>query len=201
VEEKVPSLLFIDDHPIYCDAVRRTLELEIAELKVETAESCSSALQLLDRKEVDLCLTDYRLPDGDGLSLLKNVRARFPLIAVGLLCGDLSLPLLEGAKSLGAVVCLSKDKTSADLVAAIRIAFSGGKVYDPVGGGVAESELSLRRREILIYAGQGLLDKQISERLGVAESTIRAHWGRIFEQLQVGNRTEAVTTALRKRLI
>lgn len=197
----MPSLLFVDDHPIYRDAVRRTLELEIEDLTVATAESCSSTLEFLASNEVDLCLADYRLPDGDGLSLLREVKARFPLIAVGLLCADLSSALAEGAASLGAVVCLSKDKTSADLVAAIRIAFSGGKVYDSVSGGSEGNSLSLRRREILIYASQGLLDKQICERLGVTESTIRAHWGRIFEQLQVGNRTEAVTRALRQRLI
>jgi len=196
----VPSLLFVDDHPIYRDAVRRTLELEIEDLSVATAESCSATLEFLAANEVDLCLADYRLPDGDGLSLLRDIKARFPLIAVGLLCADLSSPLADGATSLGAVLCLSKDKTSADLVAAIRIAFSGGKVYDPVSG-TEGNTLSLRRREILIYASQGLLDKQICERLGVTESTIRAHWGRIFEQLQVGNRTEAVTRALRQRLI
>ena len=197
----MPSLLFVDDHPIYRDAVRRTLEAEIEELSVATAESCGAALDYLNRNEVDLCLSDYSLPDGDGLSLLRDVKARFPLIAVGLLCADLSSPVAEGATALGAVVCLSKDKTSADLVAAIRIAFSGGKVFDPIAGGAEGNILSLRRREILIYASQGLLDKQICERLGVTESTIRAHWGRIFEQLQVGNRTEAVTRALRQRLI
>ncbi|MBW7974079.1 response regulator transcription factor [Bradyrhizobium sp. BR 10289] len=197
----MPSLLFVDDHPIYRDAVRRTLELEIEDLSVATAESCTATLDFLNAKEVDLCLADYRLPDGDGLSLLRDIKARFPLIALGLLCADLSSPLAEGAASLGAVLCLSKDKTSADLVAAIRIAFSGGKVFDPVSGATDGNMLSLRRREILIYASQGLLDKQICERLGVTESTIRAHWGRIFEQLQVGNRTEAVTRALRQRLI
>ncbi|RXH10113.1 response regulator transcription factor [Bradyrhizobium guangzhouense] len=197
----MPSLLFVDDHPIYRDAVRRTLEAEIEELSVATAESCSAALGYLNCNEVDLCLSDYSLPDGDGLSLLRDVKARFPLMAVGLLCADLSALVSDGATALGAVVCLSKDKTSADLVAAIRIAFSGGKVFDPIAGGSDANILSLRRREILIYASQGLLDKQICERMGVSESTIRAHWGRIFEQLQVGNRTEAVTRALRQRLI
>lgn len=197
----MPSLLFIDDHPIYRDAVRRTLEQEIAGLTVTTAESCRTAIERLDHDEVELCLSDYRLPDGDGLSLLRKIKARFPLIAVGLLCADLSSELVKGARTLGAVVCLSKDKTSADLVSAIRIAFSGGTVYDPVGSAGEENVLSLRRREILIYASQGLLDKQISELLGVTESTIRAHWGRIFEQLQVSNRTEAVSRALRQRLI
>ncbi|CCD89256.1 putative two-component transcriptional regulator, LuxR family [Bradyrhizobium sp. ORS 285] len=195
------SVLFVDDHPIYRDAVRRTLELEIEGLRVATAENCGAALALLADREVDLCLADYRLPDGDGLSLLKQVRARHPLIAVGLLCADLSPALADGAAALGAVLCLSKDKTSADLVAAISIAFAGGRVYDAAGAGADSNALSLRRREILIHASQGLLDKQISELMGVSESTIRAHWARIFEQLQVGNRTEAVTRALRQRLI
>ncbi|MCK1453557.1 response regulator transcription factor [Bradyrhizobium sp. 35] len=196
----MPSVLFVDDHPIYLDAVRRTLEQEILGLVVRTANSCQSALKAIATHELDLCLADYRLPDGDGLSLLAEVKRSRPLVALGLLSADLSPSLANEAKAVGAVLCLSKDKTSYELVAAIEIAFAGGKVYNLVGP-EADGGLSLRRREILIYASQGLLDKQIGERLGVTESTVRAHWARIFEQLQIANRTEAVTRALRQRLI
>jgi DNA-binding NarL/FixJ family response regulator len=199
-EGHVPSILFVDDHPIYRDAVSRTLQLEIPGLRVFTAAGVESALVALAESEVDLCLCDHRLPDGDGLSLLVEVRKRYPLMALGILCADLAPSVVSSAKSLGAVLCLSKDKTSAELVKAVAMVFAGGRVYDPIAGGDGAG-LSLRRREILIHAGQGLLDKQIGDKLGVSESTIRAHWARIFEQLGVANRTEAVTKAMRQRLI
>ena len=56
-------------------------------------------------------------------------------------------------------------------------------------------------RWVLVFAGQGLLDKQISDRMGITESTVRNHWQHIFSQLSVSNRTEAVTKALRQGLI
>ncbi|CCD97043.1 putative two-component transcriptional regulator, LuxR family [Bradyrhizobium sp. ORS 375] len=197
----MPSILFVDDHPIYRDAVRRTLEQDIPNLAVMTAESVGSALELLKAHEVDLCLADHRLPDGDGITLLSEIKKDYPLLALGLLCAELSTSIVAAAKALGAVLCLSKDKTAAELVTAINIAFAGGQVYDAASDDREAAGLSLRRREILIHASQGLLDKQIGEKLGVTESTIRAHWARIFEQLGVANRTEAVTKALRQRLI
>ena len=52
-----------------------------------------------------------------------------------------------------------------------------------------------------MFASQGLLDKQISDKMGITESTVRNHWQHIFSQLNVNNRTEAVTKALRQGLI
>lgn len=195
----MPTILFVDDHPIYLDAVRRTLEQEILGLTVRTANGHRAALDAMACHDIDMCLADYRLPDGDGLSLLLEIKKTQPSVALGLLCADLTPSLATEARAVGAVLCLSKDKTSSELVAAIEIALAGGRLFD--FGSEENGGLSLRRREILIYASQGLMDKQIGERLGVTESTVRAHWARIFEQLRVANRTEAVTRALRQRLI
>ncbi|MGY3450242.1 response regulator [Bradyrhizobium sp. USDA 4353] len=67
------SALFVDDHPISRDAARRALELEIEGLRVATAENSGAAPALLAGREVDLCLGDDRLPDGDSLSLRRGV--------------------------------------------------------------------------------------------------------------------------------
>jgi DNA-binding NarL/FixJ family response regulator len=61
--------------------------------------------------------------------------------------------------------------------------------------------LSIRRREILLLAGNGQLDKQIGEQLCITESTVRNHWQHIFTRLQASNRTEAVAKAMRLGII
>jgi DNA-binding NarL/FixJ family response regulator len=202
----VPSMrriLFVDDHPIYRDGVRRVLESSGPDVRVLTADGASSALKLLAQAtDIDLCLTDQRLLDGEGAGLARVIRELYPSVAVGLLCSEPTLTLANEMRAIGAVACLSKDRDTAALCEAIDRLYSGDTIFDDfVRGGAAQQTLSLRRREILVFAGQGLLDKQISDKLGITESTVRNHWQHIFTQLDVGNRTEAVTKALRQGLI
>jgi DNA-binding NarL/FixJ family response regulator len=196
-------ILFVDDHPIYRDGVRRVLESSGPDVRVFTADGASNAIKLLaGTPEIDLCLTDQRLLDGEGVSLARTIRQLHPSVAVGLLCAEPTLTLASEMRTIGAVACLSKDRDPAALCEAIDVLYNGGSVFDDVAASAAASQsLSLRRREILVFAGQGLLDKQISDKLGITESTVRNHWQHIFTRLNVSNRTEAVTKALRQGLI
>jgi DNA-binding NarL/FixJ family response regulator len=194
------TLLFVDDHPIYRDGLRRTLIAALPDLDVSVAEGVGSALEHLGRGlEIDLCLTDYRLADGDGLGLIETIRARWPLMAVGLLCADPTPALVARARSLGAIACLSKDRDADALAQALDILFNGGTVFDETAA--TPATFSLRRREILALAADGLLDKQIGDRLGISESTVRNHWQNLFAKLGAANRTEAVSRAIRRGLI
>jgi DNA-binding NarL/FixJ family response regulator len=196
-------ILFVDDHPIYRDGVHRVLESSDPDIKVHTVDGITSASNYLaETSDIDLCLTDHRLLDGDGVTLVRRVRNLYPSIAVGMLCAEPTLSLAEEVRLLGAVACLSKDRDPAGLCDAIQTLYNGGTIFDNVARSpTGDRTLSLRRREILVFAGQGVLDKQIGDKMGISESTVRNHWQNIFTQLGVGNRTEAVTKALRQRLI
>ncbi|HMN70647.1 MAG TPA: response regulator transcription factor [Rhodoblastus sp.] len=196
------TILFVDDHPVFRDGLRRTLEADIADLDVVTVGDAASALNLLESgRDVDLLLTDYRLPDRDGLALLADARRSFPTVGAGLLCGDLSPALLREARALGAILCLSKARAPADIVAAVRDVFQGGQAFERTSGDCEANRMSSRRREILALASRGHPDKVIGARLGVSENTIRNHWKYIFEQLSVNSRTEAVGKAIRRGMI
>jgi DNA-binding NarL/FixJ family response regulator len=193
------TLLFVDDHPIYRDGLQRALKSAMPGLRVRAVDGAAAALRSLAREpDADLVLADQRLLDGDGLSLITDVRRLYPGIAVGLLCADASASLSKRAVAIGAVACLSKDRDADRLVEALRVLFGGGTVFD---ADAADDALSLRRREILALASEGLLDKQIGEKLGISESTVRNHWQNLFQKLGAANRTEAVTRALRQGLI
>ena len=195
------TVLFVDDHPLFREGLRAALEALDPGLRVVTATDAAGALAALAADpSIDLCLTDFRLPHADGIDLAREVRTRHPSVAVALLSGDTSPGLAARSRAAGAVACLNKTRDVNSLAAAIEMVFNGGEVFDddPGAAGVLLSE---RRREIVRCAAAGLLDKQISARLDISESTVRNHWLHIFAQLGVGNPTEAVAKSLRLGLI
>ena len=83
------TMLFVDDHPIYREGLQRAFMDALPDLRILTAAGSDAALELLAvTDDIDFCLSDYRLTDGDGASLLEEVRRRYPEIAIGLLCAD-----------------------------------------------------------------------------------------------------------------
>lgn len=192
-------MLFVDDHPIYRDGLQRALMDILPDLSIITAPGKQAALTMLKAvADVDFCLADYRLADGDGASLLEEIHRLYPEIAIGLLCADPPAGIIDRLKAIGGVACLSKDRDTNSLGSAIDTIFNGGLVFDDGALSAALSgTLSIRRREILQLASSGHPDKQIGELLNISESTVRNHWLHIFRQLEAGNRTEAVVKALR----
>jgi len=197
------NMLFVDDHPIYRDGLQRALMSALTGLRIYVASGYHSALELLSvTTDVDFCLADYRLPDGDGVSLIEEVRRNYPDIAIGLLCADPLAGIVARVRNAGGVACLSKARDTVALAAAIDTIFNGGIVFDdgPLPTSLMNS-LSAKRRQILKLAGTGYLDKQISEQLNISESAVRNHWQHIFTRLEAGNRTEAVVKAMQMGLI
>ena len=115
------SVLLVDDHPIYLDGLRLTLEREIEDIEIAIAGSVASAMEKIEAGlDPDLILADFKLPDGDGLSLLKATRENHPTIAVGLLCANVSAALVDKCRALGLVACLSKERASDNIAAAVQ---------------------------------------------------------------------------------
>jgi DNA-binding NarL/FixJ family response regulator len=197
----VRSMMFIDDHPLFSDGLRRALEAEMPDLRVETASRMAQGIAILESDPAfELCLTDQRLGDGEGAELVDIVRRRFPLVAVGVLTGEVTPALVRRMRAAGAVACLSKERTIASLADAVRSLFEGGQVFDDLPARPHDA-ITDRRREILRFASDGLLDKEIAPKLSITESTVRNHWQHIFERLCASNRTEAVSKAIRLGII
>ena len=196
------TLIFVDDHPLYREGLRRTLRDQLPELVVLDAADGEIALALLKAfPETDLCLVDYRLGSADGLSLIETIGREFPGVARGLLCSAPSSDIAARAEKLGCVACLSKDRDAAALVHALRTLFGGCPVFDVEPVPSAESRLSAKRLEILRLAAKGLTNPEIAELLSTSERAIKDHWGYIFLQLEVASRAEAVSRAHRSGLL
>lgn len=191
-------ILFVDDHPLYRDGFRRTIQKIAEDVVVVDVNGIGEAIRALEADAgFDLCLIDRRLADGDGLELAHHIRSHFPAVAVGLLLGEPTAEIASQVRALGGVACLSKSRDAASLAQAILGLFEGELIFDEIASSdFIAAGLTKRRREVVEFASQGLLDKQISEKLKISESTVRHHWKEIFKRLGASNRAEAVTKAL-----
>ena len=153
------TLLFVDDHPLYREGVRMALREVMPQVRIVLAEGSAAAMSTLATDtDIDLCLSDFHLPDGDGLSLLAQVAKRYPSVARGLLCGTPDASMARQAKSLGAVACLSKDRDIAALAEALGLAVRHPiSLRDPVaqaefaGNGIEEGAES---EDIRVFADE-----------------------------------------------
>ncbi|AUC97995.1 DNA-binding response regulator [Bradyrhizobium sp. SK17] len=198
----MPTILFVDDHPIYRDGLQRLLAEIEPGLTVCTASGYAAALELLnDNRDIDFVLADRRLSDGDGISLLQDVRRQWPDVAIGLLCADLTPEVAIRMRQLGGVACLSKERSANSLQDAIGRIFDGQIVFDLEAQSAPLDVLPARQWEVVTLARDGQSDKQIADRLKISENTVRMHWRQIFIRLDANNRTAAVAKAIQSGLI
>lgn len=196
------NLLVVDDHRLYREGIRRALGEAVPGLRVQIADSPASALAFLrSDPSTDLCLSDYRLHDSDGLALLECVRSEFPAVARGLLCSVMTPELVRRARSIGCVACLSKDRDVAGLAEALNMLFEGGTVFDTLGPDQADHMIMARRLEILRLAAAGLTNNAIAAKIGIAESSLKDDWAHLLFQLGVSTSSEAVGVAYRRNLL
>ena len=178
------EILLVDDHPMVRHSL--TAVLRAAGHKVTDAADCAAARPLLDEGGFDLLLLDYHLPDGSGLELLREFAGRLPartVVLSGVTDTEEALFVLEHSEARAFV---SKEVDLDDLDDALRrvAAFpedestwvwrSEQRAFVPSGEAFPrESTLTPREREVFMLMREGLLDKQIAERLHRSVHTIR----------------------------
>jgi len=204
-------VMLVDDHTM----VRRGLatflkvfdDLQLA----GEAESGAAAIQLCGEILPDVVLMDMLMPDMDGASATRAIRKQFPQVQVLVLTSFKEGDLIKNALEAGAIGYLLKDVSADDLVRAIRAAHAGRATLSPEAAqALVETanqppapglDLTEREREVLALMIEGLNNTQIAGRLIVSPSTIKSHVSNILSKLGVASRTEAVTLALRNRIV
>lgn len=199
-------VLIVDDHPIVraglASLLRRQSTLKLA----GAAHSGEEALEMLKRSTIDVMLLDLRMPSINGiglLNLLKTIESR-PL-AIILSSYEFEEEIYQAVKA-GARGFLSKNAPREEIVAAIEIVANGGTYFpEPLLKWIEERDprsiLSAREIEILEMVSKGLTNKEIASALQISYYTVRNHVNHISAKLQVADRTEAATVALRQGII
>ena len=211
----IRRFLVIDDHPLFCEALRLALTGELGADEVICVNSLSDGLGILQNcSDAEAVLLDLNLPDVAGLSGLLQLKAqqpRIPVVVVSALSDD---RVIAKALSVGAAGFIPKDSPKDRILGALRQVLEGD-VYvpptytapspdnetAPLDSGSIErlAELTPQQLRILDLLGEGKLNKQIAYELSIAETTVKAHVTAILRKLKVHNRTQAVLVAQQAR--
>ncbi len=197
-------VFLLDDHEI----VRRGLiDIMATTTDITVVGEASTALEALHRIPAlrpDVALLDARLPDGSGVDVCRDIRSEFPEVHCIILTSYNDDEALFAAVMAGAAGYLLKQIGGRSLLDAIRVVAAGGSLMDPsVTGALLDrlrhpttpdprlSSLSLRDREILDLITEGLTNKQIGERLFLAEKTVKNYVSTLLFKLDMQRRTQA----------
>ena len=204
-------VMLVDDHTMVRKGLATFLKVfDDLELAGE-AESGEAAIQLCAQVLPDVILMDMVMPMMDGATATRAIRKQFPQVQVIALTSFKEGDLIKNALEAGAIGYLLKDVSADDLVRAIRSAHAGRATLSPEAAqALVEKanqppapglDLTEREREVLKLMIEGLNNTQIAGRLTVSPSTIKSHVSNILSKLGVASRTEAVTLALRNRIV
>ncbi|MFJ9770591.1 response regulator [Kitasatospora sp. NPDC101157] len=203
-------VFLLDDHEVVRRGVRDLLEAEEDIEVVGEAGSCAQALARVPALRPDVAVLDVRLPDGDGVTVCRELRDRMPgLVCLMLTSFDDDDALLDAIMA-GAAGYVLKQVKGADLVSAVRTVASGQSMLDPATThklmeslrhheenetDAALAGLTPREREILALVGEGRTNRQIGQQLYLAEKTVKNHVSRLLAKLGVERRLQAAVLA------
>ncbi|MBS0407037.1 MAG: response regulator transcription factor [Proteobacteria bacterium] len=184
------AIYVIDDHPLMREAIVMLLRrvrpgtelIELSQLsELEPAIAKGSAPELF-------CL-DLKLPDTLGLSGVRLVCNQFPDVPLAVISATPASDMEEWCREAGADVYIEKSAGAAEIVNALRLMLQG----DSEMGGLEDiTRLSKRQKQLLIMLDEGLSNREIAERLGISEHTVKVHLWRLFRRLGVKSRTQTL---------
>jgi DNA-binding NarL/FixJ family response regulator len=208
--ERTIGVFLLDDHEIVRRGVREVLEAEPGITVVGEAGTAESALARIPALRPDVAVLDIRLPDGDGVSVCREIRSRMPGVACLMLTSFGDDEALFDAIMAGAAGYVLKQIRGTDLVGAVRTVASGGSLLDPGAASAVMrrmrdqavrrdplAELTGQERRILELIGEGLTNRQIGERMFLAEKTVKNYVSAVFAKLGMERRTQAAAYAAR----
>ena len=207
------SVFVVDDHEIVRRGVRQLLEVEPDIEVVGEASSAAMALATIPLARPQVAILDVRLPDGDGVTVCRDIRsATEPPPACLMLTSYSDDEALFGAIMAGAAGYMIKQVSGNDIVSAVRTLGSGGSLLDSgvtatvlnrLRNGRGEDtryrSLSPQERKILDLIAAGLTNRQIAAELFLAEKTVKNYVSTLLHKLGFDRRTEAAVYATRLR--
>ncbi|MFJ9775780.1 response regulator [Kitasatospora sp. NPDC101157] len=203
------KVFLLDDHEVVRRGVHDLLVAEPDLSVIGEAGTVEQALARVPALRPDVAILDMRLPDGDGVTVCRELRSRMPELACLILTSFDDEEALLDSIMAGAAGYVLKQISGTDLVSAVRTIASGQSMLDPGattrlmarlrGDSASQApdfpQLTDREREILALIGEGLTNRQIGERLYLAEKTVKNHISRLLAKLGVERRVQAAVIA------
>ncbi len=202
------SVMLVDDHRVVTRGLRSFLE-SFPDLQVTgTAASGEELLEKLADSRPQVIVLDLLLPGGiDGIETTRRVSELYPDIRVVALTASTDAARMTAVLRAGAAAYVRKDADPELLLQAVRAAADGRRFIDPSAaaelwaGPAASALLSRRELEVLRETTSGRSNREIAERLFIAEETVKTHVARLLEKLGLKNRTQLGVYAVKQQLV
>ena len=209
-EDRAIRVFLLDDHELVRIGVRDLLEAQPDIQVIGEAATVASALARIPALRPDVAILDLRLPDGDGVTVCRDIRSRMPEVACLMLTSYEDDQAMFDAVMAGAAGFVLKQIHGTDLVGAVRTVASGQSMLDSTAASSLMARLrdaahkpdplaglTDQERRILELIGEGLTNRQIGERMFLAEKTVKNYVSAIFQKLGMERRTQAAAYAAR----
>ncbi|MFT3777823.1 MAG: response regulator transcription factor [Ottowia sp.] len=185
----------IDDHPLMREAVVMLLRrIRPGSEVVELGQLSSLDNAVAARGAPGLFCLDLKLPDTVGISGVKLLKGQYPQVPLAVISATLAADVEEWCREAGADVYIEKTASAAEIGAALRNVLLAGT---PAGEAQddelkPETKLSKRQKQLIVMLDEGLSNRDIAERLGISEHTVKVHLWRLFRRLGVKSRTQTL---------
>jgi two-component system response regulator DevR len=205
-------VFLVDDHEVVRRGVKELLEAEGDITVVGEASTAAEAIARVPAVLPEVAVLDVRLPDGDGVTVCRTLRSQLPQLACLMLTSFADDDALYDAVLAGAAGYVLKQIRGSDLIGAVRTVAAGGSLLDAKATAQLLTrlrdeasrtdplaKLTEQERRILELIGEGLTNRQIAERMSLAEKTVKNYVSALLAKLGMERRTQAAvfTTELR----
>ena len=199
-------ILSVDDHPLFREGITAILNCEPDILLAGVASNGTEAIEMFRQLRPDVTLMDLRLPDLSGLDALIAIRSEFPEARIIVLTTFERDAEIRRALKAGACGYLLKSMPARRIIETIRQVHAGKKSVAPeiaadLAEHIGDDTLTEREVEVLRYVAAGNRNRDIAEKLFIAEETVKAHIKHIMTKLGASDRTGAMTIAARRGII
>jgi DNA-binding NarL/FixJ family response regulator len=199
-------ILSVEDHPVFREGLSTIIASQSDMILVSQATDAVEALSNFRRQRPDVTLMDLRLPGTNGIDAMVAIRGEFPQARIVMLTTSDGDGEIQRAMRAGASGYILKSMPKNELLGLIRTVHAGRRYLPPevaarLSEHYGEDDLTVRELQVLQLIRDGHRNKQIADRLAIAETTVNFHIKNLVDKLQANDRTHAVTIAVRRGLL
>jgi len=188
------AIYVIDDHPLMRDAIVMLLRrIRPGSDVVELSQLSDLERAVAQRGEPEIICLDLKLPDTVGISGVRVLRASYPDVPLAVISATPAPDVEEWCREAGADVYIEKSAGASEIVSTLRAMLHTDSGADgEQGEAPAETKLTKRQRQLIVMLDEGLSNRDIADRLGISEHTVKVHLWRLFRRLGVKSRTQTL---------